>query len=359
MLETVQIDIYISDLLYSYDCVIVPDFGGFVANYAPAKIKEVQHQFLPPSKQISFNKNLKNNDGLLTNHISQRREISFQEANQMIRAFVDRSIAGLKNGDKIKINKVGVLYLDPEENIQFIQEEKNDFLLDSFGLQSFRALPIERDSVEERIQDKLKTGEVFSKTEGGSSKVVWRAAAIIFFLLSSFLLLDSQVDRSDLGDLQYSIFSPSIDKDPQYTSRESAIEVDDASTELAASSSLKEKSLSNYIPTEGEPTSIWIEAEEEEVVEAKVDNTDVVNETTKPSLLKFHVMGGCFSNYSNATGLTDQLKSSGYDARLLGEYKNLHAVSYGSFARKEDALELLNQVKAEHNSSAWLLEKSF
>ena len=57
-----KIDKHINELLYNHDCVIVPEFGGFVTNYASAKIHPVQHTFTPPSKNIVFNKNLKNND---------------------------------------------------------------------------------------------------------------------------------------------------------------------------------------------------------------------------------------------------------------------------------------------------------
>ena len=96
---------YINDLLYRYDCVIVPDFGGFVANYASAKIQPIQHKLTPPSKQVSFNKNLKTNDGLLTSHIAQRKSIAYEEAKDLIEAFVSQSIEGLNKGDKIQIEK--------------------------------------------------------------------------------------------------------------------------------------------------------------------------------------------------------------------------------------------------------------
>ncbi|NLA48282.1 MAG: hypothetical protein GX876_02335, partial [Bacteroidales bacterium] len=56
---------FIRELLFSHDCVIVPGFGGFVGNYAPARIDRATSTFYPPSKQISFNRNLRNNDGLL------------------------------------------------------------------------------------------------------------------------------------------------------------------------------------------------------------------------------------------------------------------------------------------------------
>ena len=90
----------------------------------------------------------------------------------------------------------------------------------------------------------------------------------------------------------------------------------------------------------------------------KVDNTAVAEENISKDL-KFHVMGGCFSNLSNAEGLVEKLKNSGYDARLLGTYKKLYAVSFGSFARKEEAKELLETVQSSENAAAWLLVKPF
>ena len=43
-----ELDKYISELLFDYDCVIVPQLGGFVTNYKPAYFdKGIAH---PPSK---------------------------------------------------------------------------------------------------------------------------------------------------------------------------------------------------------------------------------------------------------------------------------------------------------------------
>ena len=60
-----KFDTYIAELLEEHDCVIVPDFGGFVANYAPANVNSINHRFDPPYRKISFNKLLVHNDGLL------------------------------------------------------------------------------------------------------------------------------------------------------------------------------------------------------------------------------------------------------------------------------------------------------
>ena len=125
-----KIDKHISDLLYVHDCVIVPLLGGFVANYETAKIHPTQHTFTPPSKKIVFNVNLKNNDGLLANHISQQENTDYPQALKHIHNFVDRTTVQLKNGEKVVIADVGKLFLDVEHNIQFERDTNTNYLLE-------------------------------------------------------------------------------------------------------------------------------------------------------------------------------------------------------------------------------------
>ena len=67
---------YISELLFLHDCVIIPEFGGFVGNNKSAVLNEITGTIFPPSKEILFNPNLKSNDGLLINKISISEGIS-------------------------------------------------------------------------------------------------------------------------------------------------------------------------------------------------------------------------------------------------------------------------------------------
>ena len=60
MIELAQ---HIEALLLENDCVIVPNFGGFVAHYAPATYVKEENLFLPPTRIIGFNSQLKLNDG--------------------------------------------------------------------------------------------------------------------------------------------------------------------------------------------------------------------------------------------------------------------------------------------------------
>ena len=75
-----NIEPYIAQLLYRYQCVTVPGFGAFLTEIQSAKWIESTNSFSPPKKRISFNSNLKNNDGLLANHIAQAEKTSYDYA---------------------------------------------------------------------------------------------------------------------------------------------------------------------------------------------------------------------------------------------------------------------------------------
>ena len=72
----------ISHLLHSNDCVILPNFGAFVLKSKSAYIEE--NEFFPPSKYVSFNSMLKDNDGLLAKFISEERKISYKKSLKLI-----------------------------------------------------------------------------------------------------------------------------------------------------------------------------------------------------------------------------------------------------------------------------------
>ena len=62
---------YITDLLYRYQCVVVPDFGAFLSQIKPASLQRESNTFYPPYKELSFNARLHTNDGLLVAQVAQ------------------------------------------------------------------------------------------------------------------------------------------------------------------------------------------------------------------------------------------------------------------------------------------------
>ena len=80
MIELAQ---HIEVLLLENDCVIVPGFGGFVAYYTPAMRVE-GNTFLPPTRTIGFNSQLKLNDGLLVQSYMAVYDTNFSDATKIV-----------------------------------------------------------------------------------------------------------------------------------------------------------------------------------------------------------------------------------------------------------------------------------
>ena len=127
------IEDYIKDLLYRYDCVIIPNFGGFVTNKISAQIHKDSNTFYPPTKQIGFNVNLIHNDGLLANYIASSENISFDQATSKIKVTVSQWNKLIKT-TSLHIKNIGSFSLNEKNQLIFKPTSKTNYLKSSFGL---------------------------------------------------------------------------------------------------------------------------------------------------------------------------------------------------------------------------------
>ena len=130
-----KISTYIFELLQSHDCVIVPNFGAFVTRNISAKISSDGSRIFPPNKEVSFNKNVVKNDGLLVNAISSNENISYEGAEQKITNWVTRINKKLEKQRYIEIKNIGSISLENSKYI-FAPNQNSIFLKSSYGFNS-------------------------------------------------------------------------------------------------------------------------------------------------------------------------------------------------------------------------------
>lgn len=140
-----QVTQHIVKLLHDHSCVIVPGFGGFVTNYQPAKVHPTSFIFNSPSKSVAFNVKLTSNDGLLTHAIARDESISQADAEEMIKKFVTQINIAVYDHKPVKLTGIGRITIDVENNIQFLPDNSQNFLVQSHGLPTFTAQPVERE----------------------------------------------------------------------------------------------------------------------------------------------------------------------------------------------------------------------
>ena len=138
-----KISSYIFELLQSHDCVIVPNFGALVARNISAKISSDGSKIFPPNKELSFNKNLVKNDGLLINAISSNENISYEGAEQKITNWVRRTNKKLEKQRYTEIKNIGSISLENTKYV-FVPNQNSVFLKSSYGFNSIDSSQITR-----------------------------------------------------------------------------------------------------------------------------------------------------------------------------------------------------------------------
>ncbi len=339
--------------------MIVPDFGGFVANYSPAKIHPVLHQFTPPSKSIIFNKMLKNNDGLLASHIAAIEKISFPEALKYINHFVENANLQLKKGAKITLEEIGTLYLDTERNIQFEPETAN-YLLEAFGLPDFQSPPIKRDTISRRIEKEFIDRGAIPAEKKKSRIKTYIAVAVALPLVFALIWIPLKTDL--LKNINYSSLNPFVSKEAaKYTEREKTkseklkIENSETASFLKMNDTARQARLNINDNVSLPVTADMIGNKTAGLV--KVDSTSVsVRKTNISDDFKFHLISGCFLIKDNADKFVTTLQSQNYTASIIGKRNGLYVVSSGDYPTRQEASSQLIKLK-KNQPEAWLLVK--
>ena len=171
------IEQHIFELLKHNDCVIITGLGGFVLNYKPAYINEINNTIHPPSKLISFNSKLIQNDGLLANYLTTIEDIGYNEACVEILKFSRKSKLKLKRKQKIHFKNIGELYENDSQNIEFHPNTSLNFNSQSYGLSSFQI-------------SKLK-----KEPKKANYNITSAAAILILICLSVFSLTSDKIDN--------------------------------------------------------------------------------------------------------------------------------------------------------------------
>lgn len=111
---------YLEFSLPIHNCVIIPDFGGFILNMEPAGFLS-NGEIKPPKHSIVFNPELNHNDGIIASYITKDEKISYNAACKKIKEFVAATKMNLKDGRTVPFGNLGSFTTDNEGNILFAQ----------------------------------------------------------------------------------------------------------------------------------------------------------------------------------------------------------------------------------------------
>jgi hypothetical protein len=322
---------YIAELLEQHDCVIIPGLGGFVGSYAPATIHPVYHTFQPPYKKILFNINLRQNDGLLANHIARAENLSYADANEQVLKYASECQQQLRTRKQILISNVGRLFTGHEGTLHFDQDTRFNHLPESFGLQPFFSIPVKKDVIADHAAEAVHSTRRRNRTVL-MEPLKW-AAALALPVGVAFLL-----SFSGLGKLSNSNFTY-------------ADILSDISVRMIPSQA--EKAPVMTIPPVTKPAEVVSQAATPAEKPAEPVQQAVIT-TENP----YAVIVGAFRIEDNAKNLVSLLQGQGIQASIYDRTSGgLYRVATGTFQEKSEAIASLQLIKTQGYPGAWLLSK--
>ena len=146
MIELVR---HIEVLLLSNDCVIVPDFGGFMAHHVDARYDATDGSFIPPLRTLGFNPQLRINDSLLIHSYIEAYNISYPEAMRRVTEESNALQQQLRQDGFFELNNIGTLSLNVDGNIEFTPNEAGILTPDYYGLASFEMQKLMPETIEQ------------------------------------------------------------------------------------------------------------------------------------------------------------------------------------------------------------------
>ena len=131
---------HIEYLIRYNDCVIVPGWGAFIAQYQPASL--VNNQLTPPSRGIAFNPSLTHDDGILASSIVRQTGIGYDVAIKKISDGVNSLRHQLDASGEVALPKVGIFTRNNEGTMLFEPFNTSSFIAPFYGLPLVKVTPM-------------------------------------------------------------------------------------------------------------------------------------------------------------------------------------------------------------------------
>ncbi|MEO5788858.1 SPOR domain-containing protein [Gelidibacter sp.] len=312
-----HIETYISDLLYRYDCVTIPEFGAFLTKRVSATIDESNNTFFPPKKVISFNEQLQHNDGLLASYIADAEKIPYEIAVQKISKQVKSIKSFLNEGETLSFSSIGDLILNSDGKIVFEPSNNSNFLTEAFGLSEFKTSNINREVYKQQVETLEDIIPIHITPERRISRDSTTARPYLKYAAVALIALTA-------GGF----------------------------------------AVSNYYGNQVETHNQLAQEAASEQLDAKVQEATFVIENPLPAATlnvekqqgKYHIIAGAYRVEENSNSKVEELQALGFKARKIGVNKyGLHEVVYSSYETGNEALNALRDIRQNYNKEAWLL----
>ena len=390
----------ISDLLFVRDTVVVPGLGAFVKKPISAKVNPVANYFAMPSSELVFDAGLREDNDLVVNYMSEKNDISKEEAQKLLSMFVSDCFNSLKQGKKVVLNQIGTLSYDWANDFVFEQDDSVNYNADAFGLCDFKPEPVLRSKTKDEIKTEIEQQQKDKNTPMSvDEKAVhkrdkrddeddeprrglgWLWILIGFLLVAGIVYglyyfkvikLPWQQEQRRVVTEPKTYTLPFYQKTWEWKEpvvQDTTQMIGDTVKAQAEQQSVEKPTAQPIEQPKTQPIEQTVEKPKEQpkaqLVQQHVEQPKpqpVEQPKVQPSVTSAEgnilIIGGCFGVEENAIKLTNTLKEKGYAGALYEMHYNMWYVSFGRYKTDEEAAAALREIRANTEYKAWIFKEA-
>ena len=341
----IELQRHIEILLLDNDCVIVPDFGGFVTHQVSACFSEDDSTFLPPLRMLGFNPQLRINDSLLVQSYATAYDISYPEALRRVESEVAELKDTLQTEGSYTLSDIGTLTVNGEGSYLFEPCEAGVLSPELYGLSTFTFSKMagrEQKPLVSAAKEQAETAPALLEFTGDetdvderaiSIKVSWIrntvavAAAVIAFFLMATPVANSDLNTRTMSQLQGNLVSRLMPKDTNAVPAKPLVK-DTTSTKVKETAAVTEK-----------------------------PDTALAKPIEKPAA-PYCIVLASQVKMSNAEDYVESLHKRGYQEAEVYVNNKIVRVVYGAFQTESEAhIQLRKMNDQEEFAEAWVYKK--
>lgn len=334
-----DINKYIKELIIKNECIILSGFGGFETHYIPAHLDGVTGKMVPPSKQVIFRQDFKKDNRVLARFVAKKEGIDLDKATEVIDDFISDIVYKLDTGGSYILDGLGKFIKEHDGRLIFIPLEKQNFLIDSFGLSEI-SIP-DKERPEDVVVEEEK--QVMAPGKKHSTGLVYLILLLIV-VLSGLVFLTFKFDLFNKIEHIISGIEIGKKKTPEKIVFGHKIPPTNEDSIASAISENIDKS------TEKEEALFYQEQEPE-----KLSGTEVYSAATSGNEKKYVIVAGSFRTETNAVDLSNQLRYKGFKPTVIQTENGLYRVVLDTFEEINLALDELEKYKKQLDGEIWIL----
>lgn len=354
---------HIEYLLLDNDCVIIPQFGGFVTRHISSQYVEEEQLFLPPIRTVGFNLQLKEDDGLLVSSYMKAYQITEVEAKALISNQVSQLQQELLENGSCDMGSLGMLTTDENGLLKFSPCQAGTVCPAFYGLDALMFHPLPAANAENtatqdhKIQQKeTNHNEITIRlNKTWLQNIAAIAAVVIMFLILSpsaqntGMISNDKAEFANLMAMTPKMSSKQIPAEHSsnpLTSQAREKKVDKESNRESTSLSHKNINSTEIVnKNNAESTSETTSLEKQD---EKIDNVK--------ELKGYCIVVASAISEKNAHLFVKELHHKGYNEAQVYQKGRMTRVVFPGYSSEEEAYNALRTLskRSDEFSSAWV-----